>query len=641
MKSSATELASRISRALISASNHTKPTRAWTPSLEHTLHGLGCRDSLTPPLVAQVIDPFLLTHHSLALGFFNWASQQPGFSHTSLTYQSVLKSLSLYRQFSAIDNLLKQVRARKISLSSSVYRCLIASAIIGKKTHNAFLVFSEVSSVIQEIGPEVCNSLLAALASDGYLEYAEQVFEKMVVRGVSLSTLGFGVFIWRFSRNGEVDRGLTVLDEVRRGNSEINGSIIVVLIVHGLCQASRVSEAYWVLDELRSRGCKPDFMAYRIVTEGFRAMGSAVDIEKVLKKKRKLGVAPRTSDYREFIFALVSERRIWEAKELGKVIVGGNFPIEEDVLNVLTGSVSAIDPSSAIMFFKFMVGKERFPTLLTLSNLSRNLCKHGKTEELLEVFRLLSFHDYFKDLESYNMMISFLCKAGRVKEAYGVLQEIKKNGLGPDVSSYNSLMEGCCREDLLRPAKRLWDEMFANGCGGNLKTYNILIQKFSEIGQVEEAQRLFYHMLEKGVLPDGTTYTSLLGGLSQEKKLEAAIEVFNKSVKQDVVLAQTILSTFILFLCRGGHFEAASKLLCDLTCDIGHPDSHVILLKCLADAREYTAAIEHIKQVGKASPSMLQDIFSELLVSLSSSSKPEPISQLLHAMQEMSGFQKL
>ena len=91
---------------------------------------------------------------------------------------------------------------------------------------------------------------------------------------------------------------------------------------------------------------------------------------------------------------------------------------------------------------------------------------------------------------------------------------------------------------------------------------------------------------------------------------------------------------------HAGHFEAASKLLCDLTCDIGHPDSHVILLKCLTDAREYPAAIEHIKQVGKASPSMLQDIFSELLVSLSSSSKPEPISQLLHAMQEISGFQK-
>ena len=425
---------------------------------------------------------------------------------------------------------------------------------MGKKTQNAFLVFSEVSAEIRELGPDICNSLLAALASDGYFEYADMVFEEMLLRGVSLSTLGFGVFIWRFSRNAEVGRVLSMLDEVRRGSSEINGSVIAVLIVHGFCQASRMSEAYWVLDELRGRGCKPDFMAYWIVAEGFRAMGSVPDTEKVLKKKRKLGVAPRANDYREFIFALVSERRICEAKELGEVIVGGSFPIEDDVLNVLIGSVSAFDTGSAIMFFKFLVGKERFPTLLTLSNLSRNLCKHGKTDELLEVFQFLSSHDYFKDLESYNVMVSFLCKAGRVKEAYGVLREMKKKGWGPDVSFYNSLMEACCREDLLRPAKRLWDEMFASGCGGNLKTYNILIQKFSEIGQIEESQRLFHHMLEKGVVPNATTYTSLLRGLCQETKLEAAFEVFNKSVKQDMVLAQTILSTFILYLCIEGMF---------------------------------------------------------------------------------------
>lgn len=99
-------------------------------------------------------------------------------------------------------------------------------------------------------------------------------------------------------------------------------------------------------------------------------------------------------------------------------------------------------------------------------------------------------------------------------------------------------------------------------------------------------------------------------------------------------------NSLAVFVFHAGHFVAASKLLCDLTCDIGHSDSHVILLKCLADAREYPAAIEHIKQVGKASPSMLQDTFSELLVSLSSSSKPEPISHLLQAMQEISDFQQ-
>jgi hypothetical protein len=65
----------------------------------------------------------------------------------------------------------------------------------------------------------------------------------------------------------------------------------------------------------------------RIVTEGFRVIRTVVDIEKVLKEKRKLGVAPGASDYKEFTFVLVSERRIWEAKELGEVIFGGIFPM--------------------------------------------------------------------------------------------------------------------------------------------------------------------------------------------------------------------------------------------------------------------------------------------------------------------------
>lgn len=423
------------------------------------------------------------------------------------------------------------------------------------------MVFSEIGSLVQDIGSEICNSLLAALAADGCIDYAHKVFVEMTQRGVPLTTLGFGVFIWRLCGNAELGVVLSLLDEVVACDSEVNGSVIAVLVVHGLSKNSRASEAFLILDELRNRNCKPDFMAYSIVSEAFRSSGSVVETQMVLKKKRKLGVAPRSNDYREFIMVLIRERRICEARELGEVIVSGNFPIEDDVLNVLIGSVSAVDPDSALMFFKFMVGKERFPTLLTLSNLSRSLCKHGKIDELLESFQLLSFHNYFKDEESYIVMVSYLCKAAKVKEAYGVLQEMRKKGLGPEVTSYNSLMEACCREDLLRPAKKLWDEMFTIGCSPNLRTYNILIGKFSEVGLVEEAQRLFDHMLAKGVAPDSTTYTSLLQGLCQETKHEAAFDVLNICVKQDSMLAKTVLNTYILYLCKEGMFFSNSNLL--------------------------------------------------------------------------------
>lgn len=516
-----------------------------------------------------------------------------------------------------------------------MYRSIIESQIKGRKTQNAFSIFNDASSLNCDVGQDTCNSLLAALSSGGYSGHARKMFDEMIERGVNMTTLGFGVFIWRLCRIVDVREILSLLDEViEKGVWGINGSIIAVLIVHGLCLESRVGDAFWILDELRKRDCKPDFIAYRVVAEAFRLMGSVVDVEMVLKKKRKLGVAPRTNDYREFLFVLISERQIWEAKELGEVIVSGNFPIEDDLLNALIGSVSISYPCSAMLFFKFMVAKDRFPTLLTLSNLSRNLCKHRKFDELLEVFQILSTKEYFLDMRSYDVMVSFLCKAGWVKEAYEVLHEMKKKGLCPDVSFYNYVLEACCREDLLRPARRLWDEMFASGCGGNLKTYNILIRKFSETGQVEEAQRLFSGMLEKKVVPDAMTYTSLLEGLCKEKQLQDAFEIFNKAVEQDVLVAKSILNPFILCLCKGSHFHAASGLLCGLTSGIGDSDSHVVLLKCLIGAKEIPLSIEHIKWVRENSAVMLKTICTELLALDSPLSKSESTLQLVQAVQD-------
>ena len=439
-------------------------------------------------------------------------------------------------------------------------------------------MFSEVAHLSNELGGATCNRLLAALASTGYLESARKVFGEMTVRGVPLSTLGFGVFVWRVCGEGCLERVVGLLDEVRDCGSGINGSVVAVLVVHGLCRAGRVSEALWMLGELRNRGWKPDFMAYWVVATAFRSMRDVVAEVKVLKMKRKLGVAPRTGDYRDMILELVSEGRINEGKELGEIIVGGNFPIEDDVLNVLIVSVSTVDPGAAIVFFNFMVDKERFPTLLTMSNLSRNLCRHGKVDELLAVFRVLDSQNYFKDVEGYNVMVSLLCKAGRVKEAYAVLQQMKKKGISPNVSSYNYVMEACCEEELLRPARKLWDEMFSCGCCGNLKTYNILIKKFSEVGQTEEAYKLFHHMLEKGVTPDVTSYTSLLEGLCQEDKLEASFELYNKCVKQDIVLARDILSSFISSLCKKGTIQIAQIFVTNnISCY-----NVLCIIKCLA-----------------------------------------------------------
>lgn len=454
----------------------------------------------------------------------------------------------------------------------------------------------------------------------------------MLRRHIPLNLLGFGCFISKLCREVELDETLSLVEKVKKGHSEINGSVVAVLIINALCHAGLMEDAWRALEELRVRGCKPDFIAYRIVSEAFRLAGRVEDAGRILKQKRKLGVAPRVKDYGEFILLLVSERRVHEAKELGEVIVDGDFPMDDDVLNALIGSVSVIDPDASVSFCKYMLGKERFPRLAILSNLSRSLCKNGKSDEMWDIFRTLLDKGYFAEVEQYNVMVSFLCKAGRVREAYDVLKEMKKNGLRPDISSYNTLMEACCREDLLRPAKKLWDEMFANGYIPNLQTYNILIKKFSEEDEAEEAHKLFLHMLDKGVVPDNVTYMSLIEVMCREKRIEAALEIFKKSVEQDALASGSILSTLIFLLCKDGNFIAACGVMHDFPSTVENSDSHVILLKSLIDAGEVGMSIKHVEWVNTNFASKLPAILMEFIAFVSTAPALGPVTQFLQAV---------
>lgn len=361
-----------------------------------------------------------------------------------------------------------------------------------------------------------------------------------------------------------------------------------------------------------------------------RARESAARREgRILKQKRKLGVAPRKEDYREFMLALVSNMQIVEAKEITEAIVLGDFPIDDYLLNVLIGSVSEVDADAAVMLCKFMIGKERLPSTEMLVHLCESLCKNRKVDEMWEILRMLLDKGYCTNAKEYHLVVSLLGKAGKVREAYDVLKEVKRRRLEPDISSYNSLMEALCRNDLLRPAKKLWDEMFSSGCSPSLHTYNILITKFAEIGESEEVQQLFDHMLQKGVAPDGATYTSVITMLCQEKKYEQAVEIFNKSVMQDAELASSVLTVFILALCKQGSFKAALGVISCVPSNIESSNSHIILLKSLTDVGEVEMALEHIKWIRSYCGSTFHNIMNELMASLSTSANFQPVTKLV------------
>ncbi|MCD9646327.1 hypothetical protein HAX54_036093 [Datura stramonium] len=115
-------------------------------------------------------------------------------------------------------------------------------------------------------------------------------------------------------------------------------------------------------------------------------------------------------------------------------------------------------------------------------------------------------------------------------------------------------------------------------------------KKCSEEGEIEDACRLFHDMIEKGVVPGMPLHILQSQRALSQKDLKVSLEVFNKCAMQDPTLYISWLLAFILSLCK--------------------------------------------EVVQGKSPLMHQALSNEILASISSSSKPDPIFKLFQVMQE-------
>ena len=110
----------------------------------------------------------------------------------------------------------------------------------------------------------------------------------MLAGTVELDTVGFGVFV---NAAGRKDDGLAevlrLVDVVCCQGRRVNRSVVVAMVVDGMCREGRIEDAWRALEEMRLRGWKPDFVAYRIVAEGFRVAGRVEEEGRILKQKRK------------------------------------------------------------------------------------------------------------------------------------------------------------------------------------------------------------------------------------------------------------------------------------------------------------------------------------------------------------------
>ncbi|TKY63023.1 Pentatricopeptide repeat-containing protein [Spatholobus suberectus] len=117
------------------------------------------------------------------------------------------------------------------------------------------------------------NALIDGCCKTWRVERALELFDDMKKRGVVPNRVTYGSFIRYYSAVNEIDKGVEMLRDMQRLGHGVPGSSSYTPVIHALCEAGRVVEAWGFLVELVDGGSVPREYTYKLVCDALSAAG--------------------------------------------------------------------------------------------------------------------------------------------------------------------------------------------------------------------------------------------------------------------------------------------------------------------------------------------------------------------------------
>ncbi|KAK7395944.1 hypothetical protein VNO78_16572 [Psophocarpus tetragonolobus] len=117
------------------------------------------------------------------------------------------------------------------------------------------------------------NALIDGCCKTGRVERAIELFADMKKRGVVPNRVTYGCFVRYYSVVNEIDKGVDMLRDMQRLGHGVPSSSLYTPIIHALCEAGRVVEAWWFLVEMVNGGSVPREYTYKLVCDALCAAG--------------------------------------------------------------------------------------------------------------------------------------------------------------------------------------------------------------------------------------------------------------------------------------------------------------------------------------------------------------------------------
>nr|AYM00499.1 pentatricopeptide repeat protein [Salvia miltiorrhiza] len=259
----------------------------WSPATEDALEKLNC--TVDPYHANQILKQ--LQDYRVALGFFYWLKQRPGFKHDGHTYTTMVGILGRAREFGAINKLLGQMISDGCKPNIVTYNRLIHSYGRANYLNEAMGVFNQMQKVGCEPDRVTYCTLIDIHAKSGYLDVAINLYQRMQEAGLSPDTFTYSVIINCLGKAGHLTAAHKLFCEM------VNQGCVPNLVTYNImialhAKARNYQSSLQLYRDMRSAGFEPDKVTYSIIMEVLGHCGHLDEAEAVFAEMKRKNWIP-------------------------------------------------------------------------------------------------------------------------------------------------------------------------------------------------------------------------------------------------------------------------------------------------------------------------------------------------------------
>lgn len=377
-----------------------------------------------------------------AFRFFCWASEQPGYSHDSATYNTMVDVLGKGRQFESMVSLIEEMGEKGLLSVETFIGCIRAFA-SAKERRKAAGVLDLMSKYKFRVGVEAINCLLDALGKAGLGKEAHQLFQRLEHR----FTPDFKTY---------------------------------TVLLNGWCEVRNLMEAARVWNGMIDGGFKPDVVAHNIMLRGLLKGGKSCDAIKLFELMKSKGPSPNVRTYTILINHLCKHGHMEEAMNyLGDMHSSGCEPDATIYTCLMIGFGNQREMGMVHRLLKDMREKGCSPDGQAYNGLIKVMTNQKMPDDAVAIYKRMIQGGIQPSIHTYNMMMKAYFVASNLEMGCAVWEEMKRRGCCPDENSYTVLIGGLIRQGRSNEAYDYLEEMVEKGMKAPQLDYKNIASYFS------------------------------------------------------------------------------------------------------------------------------------------------------------------